>query len=227
MVIHQINFSPVMQCYFNSCHNPPAGGTDKCDFHRNRGKCNVADCRNQVYARNLCVKHGGKRACQAPGCDKNTWLGGFCCKHNALIGNNKCSEVGCTNMAHARQKCIRHGGGRKCEVPDCTTQARAGGYCSRHGRQMLLGDTEGDDRSAKKASDEVRQPSRRGSYDPIEDAERTSREQKEPDAATEGTITHRLSLLSLQATMTDSDEEFIRNIKLTDVDFSVLDYFFY
>ncbi|CAK4877205.1 unnamed protein product [Aphanomyces euteiches] len=33
--------------------------------------------------------------------------------------------------------------------------------------------------------------------------------------------------LQLKATMTDSDEEFIRNIKLTDVDFSVLDFFFY
>ncbi|EQC30500.1 hypothetical protein SDRG_11816 [Saprolegnia diclina VS20] len=46
-----------------------------------------------------------------------------------------CIIHGCLRRAHARQRCVRHGGGRLCAVPDCTSHARTGGVCCRHAQE--------------------------------------------------------------------------------------------
>ncbi|KAF0720478.1 Aste57867_271 [Aphanomyces stellatus] len=121
------------KCFFNDCDNDVVPGLWKCEFHKNRGKCLAGDCQNQVYARSLCVRHGGKRQCQAADCTSNVRIGDFCSRHGAVSRKKRCNEPGCDKVAHARQKCVRHGGGRKCKVDGCDTHARIGGLCCRHG----------------------------------------------------------------------------------------------
>ncbi|KDO15901.1 hypothetical protein SPRG_18562, partial [Saprolegnia parasitica CBS 223.65] len=49
------------ECFFNGCTNSVMHGSWKCEFHKNRAKCTgSSSCHNQVFARNLCVRHGGK-----------------------------------------------------------------------------------------------------------------------------------------------------------------------
>ncbi|OQR85997.1 hypothetical protein ACHHYP_11101 [Achlya hypogyna] len=128
--------APVTACLFNECAHPAVPGTRKCSFHKNRIKCHVANCQNQVYARHLCVRHGGKKQCQYEGCVMNARVGNFCSRHGASNTKKQCIEEGCTKMAHAKQKCVRHGGGRKCRVESCKAHARTGGYCCRHTKQV-------------------------------------------------------------------------------------------
>lgn len=120
------------KCRFNDCDNHAVDGTSKCAFHKNRRQCCVANCTNQVYARKLCVRHGGKKQCQADNCDAHARGGGFCLQHGGFVVKRFCIVEGCSKQAHARQKCVRHGGGRRCKVDACMQHARAGGLCNRH-----------------------------------------------------------------------------------------------
>lgn len=120
------------KCRFNDCDNHAVDGTSKCAFHKNRRQCCVANCTNQVYARKLCVRHGGKKQCQADACDAHARGGGFCLQHGGFVVKRFCIVEGCSKQAHARQKCVRHGGGRRCKVDACMQHARAGGLCNRH-----------------------------------------------------------------------------------------------
>ncbi|KAF0717567.1 Aste57867_2224 [Aphanomyces stellatus] len=52
-------------------------------------------------------------------------------------------------MAHKRQLCVRHGGGRKCKVDACMTHARSWGYCCRHSHAR-----EDETRNCGKADDD-------------------------------------------------------------------------
>ncbi|KAF0735127.1 hypothetical protein Ae201684P_002753 [Aphanomyces euteiches] len=119
-------------CHFNGCKEKVRPGTRKCAFHRKKGICSIQDCRNQVYARSLCVRHGARKPCVHPGCEGFARYGGYCCKHGDKYNVKGCSEEGCLNKAHARQKCVRHGGGRKCREDGCDAHARNGGLCSKH-----------------------------------------------------------------------------------------------
>ncbi|KAH9105683.1 hypothetical protein LEN26_014680 [Aphanomyces euteiches] len=123
-------------CFFNDCTNVIVAGSWKCQFHKNRARCLVNDCRNQVYARSLCVRHGGKRQCDTEGCGRNVRIGNFCSFHGTGPAKKRCTAPGCSKVAHKRQLCVRHGGGRKCKVDACPTHARSGGYCCRHSRVM-------------------------------------------------------------------------------------------
>ncbi|KAF0738548.1 hypothetical protein Ae201684P_019749 [Aphanomyces euteiches] len=126
-------------CFFNDCESPVMPGSWKCLFHRRRSRCLVVDCANQVYARSLCVRHGGRRQCQHENCTMNQRVGNFCSRH-AMAGLKRlCTEIGCTKQAHAKGKCVRHGGGRICKAPDCHMHARHGAFCSRHIPLHLLG----------------------------------------------------------------------------------------
>ncbi|TDH66326.1 hypothetical protein CCR75_008376 [Bremia lactucae] len=120
------------KCRFNDCDNLAVDGTSKCAFHKNRRQCCVDNCTNQVYARKLCVRHGGKKQCQAEHCDAHARGGGFCLQHGGFVVKRFCIVEGCSKQAHARQKCVRHGGGRRCKVDGCMQHARAGGLCNRH-----------------------------------------------------------------------------------------------
>ncbi|EQC36649.1 hypothetical protein SDRG_06086 [Saprolegnia diclina VS20] len=118
-------------CIFNGCNN--ATSTTKCDFHKHRRQCQVPHCFNQVYARHLCVRHGGKRTCAADGCHRNARIAQHCAQHaQAPVRTEMCTHVGCDRVAHLRHKCVRHGGGRQCRITGCATHARRGGYCWRH-----------------------------------------------------------------------------------------------
>ncbi|CAI5714801.1 unnamed protein product [Peronospora effusa] len=120
------------KCRFNDCDNLAVDGTSKCAFHKNRRQCCVENCTNQVYARKLCVRHGGKKQCQADHCEAHARGGGFCLQHGGFVVKRFCIVEGCSKQAHARQKCVRHGGGRRCKVDGCMQHARAGGLCNRH-----------------------------------------------------------------------------------------------
>ncbi|KAF0700407.1 Aste57867_9067 [Aphanomyces stellatus] len=119
-------------CHFNGCKEKVRPGTRKCAFHRKKGICRIKDCRNQVYARSLCVRHGARKPCVHPGCEGFARYGGYCCKHGDKYSVKGCTEEGCSNKAHARQKCVRHGGGKKCKEEGCDSHARNGGLCSKH-----------------------------------------------------------------------------------------------
>ncbi|OQR83051.1 hypothetical protein ACHHYP_15182 [Achlya hypogyna] len=119
-------------CRFNGCNNEALPGVAKCAFHRHRLPCAVEHCNNIVYARKLCVRHGGRHQCSHSGCDANARAGGLCARHAKVHAKHECSEPSCTNVAHARTKCVRHGGGRRCTEAGCSTLARTGGYCRRH-----------------------------------------------------------------------------------------------
>lgn len=121
-----------VKCRFNDCDNAADDGTDKCAFHKNRRQCCVENCTNQVYARKLCVRHGGKKQCQADNCEAHARGGGYCLQHGGFVVKRFCIVEGCSRQAHARQKCVRHGGGRRCKVDACMQHARAGGLCNRH-----------------------------------------------------------------------------------------------
>ncbi|KAF0696356.1 Aste57867_12880 [Aphanomyces stellatus] len=121
------------RCFFHGCANVRAANSPKCDAHKHRSKCTVADCFNQVYARNLCVRHGGKKQCAFDRCEGNARAGPFCCKHNT--GETKkrfCTAPGCSHVARAKGLCVSHGGGRKCEAEGCASYARDRGFCRRH-----------------------------------------------------------------------------------------------
>ncbi|KAF0717733.1 Aste57867_2125 [Aphanomyces stellatus] len=117
-------------CYINGCTHPVIANSWRCRHHRHRGRCIVDNCDNQVYARNLCCRHGAKKTCEHDGCTLRARLGNVCYKHGAH--KKQCTEPGCTQPAQARQKCVKHGGGRKCKADACTAHARTGGYCQRH-----------------------------------------------------------------------------------------------
>jgi hypothetical protein len=119
-------------CYFNGCMKPISPGLIKCDFHRNRSHCRVPECRNQVFARHLCVSHGGRNPCQHEGCEANARIHGLCSRHGGKAQKKLCSEPGCTNLVHSNRKCVRHGGGRPCKVIGCQTRGRTGGFCYHH-----------------------------------------------------------------------------------------------
>ncbi|KAF0699649.1 Aste57867_9794 [Aphanomyces stellatus] len=121
-----------LMCYFKGCSRPTAGDSAKCEFHKQRSICLVQDCRNQVFARNLCVRHGGKKTCRHDGCNENVRLGDLCGKHGAGSTRKLCIEAGCDKFAQTRQRCSAHGGGQRCKLEGCSTHARKGGYCTRH-----------------------------------------------------------------------------------------------
>ncbi|ETV67355.1 hypothetical protein H257_16439 [Aphanomyces astaci] len=54
----------------------------KYSFPIHRGKYTFDNqYRNQVYSRNLCVRHGGKGQGSFEGCSVNSRIGSFCTKH--------------------------------------------------------------------------------------------------------------------------------------------------
>ncbi len=119
-------------CIFQSCNEPSAFNSMKCLFHRHRSQCTYYMCSNQVYARGLCVRHGGKTKCEVPNCTMNTRVGNFCAKHCDPLVKRYCDELNCSNQAHGRGKCVRHGGGRRCLAELCTLRAKYGPYCKHH-----------------------------------------------------------------------------------------------
>ncbi|KAF0718831.1 Aste57867_1455 [Aphanomyces stellatus] len=99
-------------------------------LQRSRGQCRVEHCVSQVYARQLCCKHGAKKTCDVQGCELRARHGNVCYKHGAP--KKLCTETGCHQTAQARHKCVKHGGGRICKAEGCESHARTGGVCQRH-----------------------------------------------------------------------------------------------
>ncbi|KAF0738524.1 hypothetical protein Ae201684P_019323 [Aphanomyces euteiches] len=120
------------QCMFNGCTLQVQEGSTKCSAHRNRTKCDILNCPNQAYTRGVCVRHGAKRNCAVSQCQLNRRFGSYCSKHADATQKKQCETEGCKNQAHARGKCVRHGGGHLCKADGCHRHARLGGFCSRH-----------------------------------------------------------------------------------------------
>ncbi|KAH9112940.1 hypothetical protein AeMF1_012825 [Aphanomyces euteiches] len=125
-------FSDMTPCTFNDCSYEALPGSTKCSFHKNRRQCKAADCRNQVYARGLCVRHGGKKTCEFNGCTLFARGGNFCAMHGGSTVKRFCRIEGCQKQAHAKNLCVRHGGGRLCYFEGCQHHAREGGWCHKH-----------------------------------------------------------------------------------------------
>ncbi|CAK4171274.1 unnamed protein product, partial [Aphanomyces euteiches] len=121
-----------IKCFFSGCHLDASPGSWKCDLHKHRSRCAVQDCRNQVYAKKLCVKHGGKPKCKVEGCQVTIRVGDYCSKHVPKDAIKLCSLEGCTTRVHLAGRCFRHGGGKNCVFPQCTKYARVRGLCYRH-----------------------------------------------------------------------------------------------
>ncbi|KAF0697842.1 Aste57867_11496 [Aphanomyces stellatus] len=123
-------------CFFKDCSNPVDGPSAwKCHAHKHRSRCLVELCSNQMYARNLCIRHGGKRTCAMANCDRNVRVGGYCVNHGASLNKElRCNEANCSNVARKQRKCVRHGGGKQCQVDGCKTHARKAGFCCRHAK---------------------------------------------------------------------------------------------
>ncbi|CAK4076274.1 unnamed protein product [Aphanomyces euteiches] len=145
-------------CFFKGCSNLTHPGSWKCIFHRNRRRCLVLDCRNQVYARKLCAKHGGKKKCIVDGCDQAARTANVCYAHGARHVKKTCEFEGCKSPAQWHQRCVHHGGRRKCKIDGCTAFARKDGCCCRHNTTLkatpikvssirLEGFTDGEDDS--------------------------------------------------------------------------------
>ncbi|ETV67349.1 hypothetical protein H257_16433 [Aphanomyces astaci] len=102
------------KCFFNGCPHEAVIGSWKCMFHMHRFICSMPHCRNQVYARNRCVRHGGKKRCEVDGCVLNRRLGRFCVKHGPPTSVKLCNELDCSKHAHLHGNagmpiaCIRH-----------------------------------------------------------------------------------------------------------------------
>ncbi|CAK4622515.1 unnamed protein product [Aphanomyces euteiches] len=62
----------------------------------------------------------------------NQRVGDFCSRHASPNLKRRCSEPGCAKQAHARGKCVRHGGGRLCKALGCPKYVRQSGYCLNH-----------------------------------------------------------------------------------------------
>ncbi|KAH9097368.1 hypothetical protein LEN26_017094 [Aphanomyces euteiches] len=125
-------------CHFNGCSNAVLAGSIKCAFHKHREICTGAiDCRNQVYARRRCVKHGGKVKCCHVDCSANARVGCLCTRHGGNPRKKLCTHPGCEKVAHAHDKCVGHGGGHRCKADNCKKHARRRGYCQRHGRDIM------------------------------------------------------------------------------------------
>ncbi|KAG9404973.1 hypothetical protein AC1031_004071 [Aphanomyces cochlioides] len=123
--------------FFTDCNNLAQPGSWKCYFHRKRSKCLVVNCTNQVNARHLCVRHGGRSKCLNENCSLSQRLGKYCARHTHLDLKKLCTEPGCDKQAHARRKCVRHGGGRFCNVPECMKHGRQRGFCYKHFRDKF------------------------------------------------------------------------------------------
>ncbi|OQS00357.1 hypothetical protein THRCLA_05985 [Thraustotheca clavata] len=121
-------------CYFKDCHQPVQAGSWKCTYHRRRTRCLVEDCTNQVYARNLCVRHGGQKSCCVQGCCRNARQAGYCYRHSGDDSRRRCSSTGCMRKAILGGKCISHGGAKVCSVEGCASHVRKKGLCCRHYR---------------------------------------------------------------------------------------------
>ncbi|EQC25930.1 hypothetical protein SDRG_16229, partial [Saprolegnia diclina VS20] len=119
-------------CRFNGCTQRALPVLGKCEFHRHRLVCHIDGCNNIVYARQLCVRHGGKLQCAQDDCSANARIDGYCSRHALPTAKRACSEPHCRNLAHSRSKCVRHGGARRCGEELCVSLARTGGFCRRH-----------------------------------------------------------------------------------------------
>ncbi|OQR82410.1 hypothetical protein ACHHYP_16079 [Achlya hypogyna] len=85
-------FMKTPSCDFKGCQRPvdaSTGTKHTCAVHKYRRHCAIPLCTNQVYARKLCARHGGKRTCKVDQCcAATTGRGGYCAAHNAKFARD-------------------------------------------------------------------------------------------------------------------------------------------
>ncbi|KAF0699202.1 Aste57867_10213 [Aphanomyces stellatus] len=99
----------------------PATTVFKCALHKHRTQCLVLGCLDMHHKAISRVGHPRGKA-----------------SHRT---KRLCVVDGCAKQAHARQKCVRHGGGKLCRMDECSQHARANGLCYRH--RALASNTDG------------------------------------------------------------------------------------
>lgn len=98
-------------------------------------KCAVKSCDHEtLMEKRFCRRHIS-RACHYPGCTKTRLGPQYCIRHG---GGKRCEVPGCAKGASGTvgggaRFCIAHGGGRRCRVDGCTSTAKRDGLCSSHG----------------------------------------------------------------------------------------------
>ncbi|KAF0685271.1 Aste57867_22800 [Aphanomyces stellatus] len=130
-----------VSCVFNACLRPVPPGATTCDFHKNKKQCLEPGCANQVVARLRCSRHGGRPRCAVDTCVLPAKGGIHCLGHGGVSSRERCDVAGCGKQAHAKHRCVKHGGGTKCYYPTCTRHSRKGGLCYRHRKveEFVLG----------------------------------------------------------------------------------------
>lgn len=106
---------------------------------RSDGKCGIKSCLEEaIPEKRFCRKHMS-RACHYPACTKTRLGPEFCIRHG---GGKRCEFPGCAKGASGTvgggaRWCIAHGGGRKCRIEGCKSTAKRAGLCSSHGGRYM------------------------------------------------------------------------------------------
>ncbi|KAF1779119.1 hypothetical protein GQ600_6440 [Phytophthora cactorum] len=112
------------------------GKPKKCPLQRlrqPRGGRHEQNCTNQVYARKLCVRHGGKKQCQADNCEAHARGGGFC-PSTAASWSSLLHRRGLFQQAHARRNVYAMAA---CRVKAAIKTAQhSGSICFRHAMEL-------------------------------------------------------------------------------------------
>ncbi|ETV99286.1 hypothetical protein H310_08021 [Aphanomyces invadans] len=68
-------------------------------------KCTEEGCTKMAHARHKCVRHGGGRKCKMDGCQTHARNGGYCCRHNRQLANDKEAQ---SHMLHPADHGVFH-----------------------------------------------------------------------------------------------------------------------
>ena len=109
------------KCSMKSCTDSAIAGAKFCRRHLSRA-CHFEGCCKTRLGPEFCIRHGGGKRCEVPGCTKGAsgTVGGgarFCISHG---GGRRCRVEGCKSTAKRDGLCSSHGGRYECLYPNCT-----------------------------------------------------------------------------------------------------------
>ena len=113
-----------VRCAVKTCSELVMPEKRFCRRHISRA-CHFAGCTKTRLGAEFCIRHGGGKRCEVPGCAKGAsgTVGGgarFCIAHG---GGRRCRVEGCKSTAKRDGLCSSHGGRYECVVPGCSKTA--------------------------------------------------------------------------------------------------------